>query len=53
MGEGDAVGEGLAGTEFVGVGVGLGVGAGATLKTAGIWAGASVPVGSVKLIAPT
>ena len=51
MGEGDAVVEGLAGTEVVGDGVGLG--AGATSKTTAIWAGASVPVGSVKLIAPT
>ena len=51
--KGEAVGDGLVGTVFVGVGIGAGVGAAATLKRTGIWAAASVPVGSVKLMVPT
>ena len=51
FGFGTGVGEGVPG--FVGVGVGLGVGAWVTVKRTGICAAASVPVGSVKLIAPT
>ena len=53
FGEGAGVADGVEG--FVGVvtGLGLGVGAGATVKTTGTCAGASVFVGSVKLIVPT
>ena len=51
FGFGEGVGEGFAGRVFIGLGVGEG--AWVTVNTTGIWAAASVPLGSVKLTVPT
>lgn len=52
-GAGVADGFGVDVGEVEGVATGLGVGTAATVKTTGTWAGASVLVGSVKLMVPT